>query len=97
MVSIDRYKAVVGGHQDYDMKKLDYQISILKSPLPFKAGLNIDGDIDDLNFDVTKARLKAYATDAEQARIDSLSRDERKRIIQKFYDVSGIEMPEALK
>lgn len=97
VVSIDRYKAVVGGHQDYDMKKLDYQISILKSPLPFKAGLNIDGDIDDLNFDVTKARLKAYATDAEQARIDSLSRDERKRIIQKFYDVSGIEMPEALK
>ena len=45
LVEIDRYKAAVGGEQGLDMN-FNYHISILKSPLPFKAGVNISGNLD---------------------------------------------------
>ena len=37
LLQIDRYKAAVGGTQGLDMN-FNYHISVLKSPLPFKAG-----------------------------------------------------------
>ncbi|MFI3292063.1 MAG: AsmA family protein [Rikenellaceae bacterium] len=61
-MSIDRYTAIIGGSQVIDPTTFDvdydYHISILKSPLPFKAGLDIAGDLVDYNFKITKAKLK---------------------------------------
>ncbi|MFI3295336.1 MAG: AsmA family protein [Rikenellaceae bacterium] len=60
-VTIDRYKAIVGGTQVIDSSyniEFDYNVSIMKSPLPFKAGVDIKGDLDDYEFDVTRAKLK---------------------------------------
>lgn len=42
---IDRYRLGVMGHNDLDMN-LDYHVSVLKSPLPFKFGINIKGPLD---------------------------------------------------
>ena len=61
-VSIDRYKAIVGGDQMLNEQTLDivynYNVSIIKSPLPFKAGVDIFGDLNDYDFNITKAKLK---------------------------------------
>lgn len=38
----DRYKIGVQGYNDFDMN-FDYHIAVLKSPIPFKFGINISG------------------------------------------------------
>lgn len=60
-LAIDRYQAIVGGTQVVDTAyniNFDYNVSIMKSPLPFKAGVDLRGNLDDWDFDVTKAKLK---------------------------------------
>ena len=69
-ISMDRYRAAVGGTQGLDMK-FDYHISILKSPIPFKLGLNISGTLDDMKFKLGKARYKDAVTPAEVHKVDS--------------------------
>ncbi len=70
LLSIDRYTAVIGGSQVIDPVTFNvnynYQISILKSPLPFKAGVDVTGDLEDFKFKVTKAKLKK--TDFDEQR-----------------------------
>ena len=70
LVEIDRYQAAVGGVQNLDMS-FDYHISILKSPLPFKAGLNIRGVPGDMRFGIGRAKYKDAVTPVETRRIDS--------------------------
>ncbi|MBD9178714.1 MAG: hypothetical protein EGP82_05990, partial [Odoribacter splanchnicus] len=55
LVEIDRYKAAVGGEHNIDMT-FKYHISILKSPLPFRAGVDISGNLDKMKFKITKAK-----------------------------------------
>ena len=73
LVEIDRYKAAVGGQNNVDMT-FNYHISILKSPLPFKAGLDISGNLDNLDkikFKVTKAKYKDIFMPSRKAKVDS--------------------------
>lgn len=42
---IDRYRLGVQGHNDFAMN-FDYHIAVLKSPIPFKFGINIKGNPD---------------------------------------------------
>ncbi len=77
-MSIDRYTAIIGGSQVIDPQTFDvdyqYNVSIMKSPLPFKAGVDIKGNLTDFDFKVTKAILKN--TDfVEQRRIYEQYRD----------------------
>ncbi|MFR9602789.1 MAG: AsmA family protein [Rikenellaceae bacterium] len=69
-MSIDRYTAIIGGTQDIDPETFDvdysYNISIIKSPLPFKAGLDVTGNLDDYKYKVTSAKLKK--TDFDEQR-----------------------------
>lgn len=53
---MDRYKFGVRGGNDMGLN-LDYHISVLKSPLPFKFGINIKGTPDDMKIRVGKARI----------------------------------------
>ncbi len=53
---LDRYKLGVQGHNDLNMN-FDYHVAVLKSPLPFKFGINIKGNIDDYKIRLGKARL----------------------------------------
>ena len=57
IVNIDRYKLAVGGIQNLDMT-FEYHITVLQSPLPFKLGIDIKGDIDNFKFKVVKPRYK---------------------------------------
>ncbi len=61
-VDIDRYSAIVGGYQTIDPVSYGidyfYNVSILRSPLPFKAGVDIFGTLDDWDFKISRAKLK---------------------------------------
>lgn len=57
MFDIDRYKLGVMGHNDLAMN-LDYHVSVLKSPVPFKFGINIKGTPDDMKIRLGGAKVK---------------------------------------
>lgn len=65
LVEIDRYRLAVGGVQNLDLT-YDYHVSVLKSPIPFKTGVNIKGNPDDYKISLTKAKYKYYFTDSER-------------------------------
>lgn len=97
VAKMDRYRAVVGGEQDVDMKKLNYHVSILKSPLPFRAGVNILGTPDDIDIDITTAKLRKLADEETQAKYDTMSLSVRAEIVRGTYEMSGLKVPEMFK
>lgn len=83
LVEIDRYRAAIGGRQGLDMS-LDYHISILKSPLPFKAGVNITGTLDKMKFRIGKAKYKDAITPVEIHKVDSTRTHMGEEIVNRF-------------
>lgn len=83
LVEIDRYKAAIGGRQGLDMN-FDYHISILKSPLPFKAGVNITGTPDKMKFRIGKAKYKNAVTPVEIHKVDSTRTNMGEEIVNRF-------------
>ena len=57
MLTMDRYRLGMSGYNDFDMN-YNYHVSILKSPLPFKFGINISGNADDMKIRLGKAKIK---------------------------------------
>lgn len=57
IVNIDRYKLGIMGYNDLDFN-LHYHIAVLKSPIPFKFGINIKGEPDHLKFRLGGAKFK---------------------------------------
>ena len=72
LFDIDRYRLGVMGHNDLAMN-LNYHISVLKSPLPFKFGINIKGNIDDMKIRLGGAKFKEH-TMAERVSIADTTR-----------------------
>ena len=86
VVQIDRYKAAVGGTQGLDMN-FDYHISILKSPVPFKLGLNISGNLDDMKFRLGKTKYKDAVTPVAIRKVDSTRVNMGRNIVRDFEQV----------
>lgn len=61
MLEMDKYRVAVGGENTLDML-FNYHISVLKSPLPFKLGVNVSGTMDDMKVKLGKARYKDEKT-----------------------------------
>lgn len=57
LVDIDRYKLGVMGYNDLDFN-LNYHISVLKSPIPFKFGINIKGTPEHMKIRLGGAKFK---------------------------------------
>ena len=83
LVEIDRYKAAIGGQQGLDMN-FNYHVSILKSPLPFKAGVNITGNLDKMKFRIGKAKYKDAVTPAAVHKVDSTRVNMGNEIVGRF-------------
>lgn len=79
LVEIDRYKAAVGGQHNIDMT-FKYHISILKSPLPFRAGVDISGSLEKMKFRITKAKYKDLFVPSRKTRVDSTQLNLKARI-----------------
>ena len=92
LVEIDRYKAAVGGEQGLDMN-FNSPISILKSPLPFKAGVNISGNLDKMKFRIGKAKYKDAVTPAAVHRVDSTRMNMGTEIVNRFRRVELVRQP----
>ncbi len=86
LVEIDRYRAAVGGQQGLDMN-FNYHISILKSPLPFKAGVNISGNLDKMKFRIGKAKYKDAVTPTAVRQVDSTRVNMGEQIVRRFRRV----------
>ncbi|MFR0835618.1 MAG: hypothetical protein ACLSG8_05160 [Barnesiella sp.] len=74
ILEMDRYKVAVGGVHKLDMS-FNYHISVLKSPIPFKLGINISGTMDKMKFRLGKAKYKeknipSYVTLIDTTRIN---------------------------
>lgn len=55
---IDRYKLGVMGSNDMDLN-FKYHVSVLKSPIPFKFGINISGNPDKMKIRLGGAKVKS--------------------------------------
>lgn len=66
----DRYRIGVQGSSDLAMN-LDYHIAVLKSPLPFKFGINIKGNVDKMKIRLGKARFNEKTGASTVAIVDT--------------------------
>lgn len=57
IMQIDRYQTAISGEQDMDMN-FKYHISVLKSPIPIRLGVNVFGNLDDFDFKIGRAKYK---------------------------------------
>ena len=82
VVTVDRYKVAIGGRHNLDLT-YDYHVSILKSPMPFKAGIDLKGTEEDMDFKVTKAKYKyLFSTkERQQKKADSTLIKQKMEII----------------
>ncbi|AWM12648.1 hypothetical protein DI487_01360 [Flavobacterium sediminis] len=72
LVEVDRYQLAIGGIQNVDLS-YNYHISVLKSQIPFKTGVDVKGIIPNYDISLSKAKYKYYFTDKErlQSKADS--------------------------
>ena len=78
IMKMDRYTTAISGKQDMDMN-FNYHISVLKSPIPMRMGINITGNLDDFKFKIGKALYKdtnipVYSKVIDSTRINLLDR-----------------------
>ena len=83
IVQMDRYRAAVGGTQGLDMN-FKYHISVLKSPVPFKLGVNITGNLDKMKFRIGKAKYKDMVTPVAIRKVDSTRVNLGRSIVSDF-------------
>lgn len=67
---LDRYKLGVQGYNDLNLN-FDYHIAVLKSPLPFKFGINLKGNPDNYKIRLGKARLNERQVAQSVAIVDT--------------------------
>ena len=68
---MDRYRLAVVGNNDMDFN-LDYHVAVLKSPLPFKFGINIKGTPEKMKIRLGKARLNEKSVASKRQLTDSI-------------------------
>lgn len=54
-LDVDRYRFLIGGRHSMDMS-FQYHVDVLKSPIPFNFGVNLDGKPGDFHYRVGKTR-----------------------------------------
>jgi hypothetical protein len=93
IMQMDRYRAAIGGTHNLDMT-FNYHISVLKSPLPFSIGINISGNMDNIDkmkMSIVRPKYKDANTLAYTNVIDSSRLNLRNQInnfIQKGVDAA---------
>ncbi|GEM_PF-3583150 len=88
VLQMDRYKAAISGTQNMNMS-FNYHISVLKSPIPFRIGLNIKGTVEDMKFGIGKCRYKSENVPVYTEVLDSARVNLNKQIRSIF--LNGVE------
>lgn len=100
LLEIDRYKAAVGGTHNLDMT-FNYHISVLKSPVPFKLGVDVTGNLDDFKFKIGKCKYKDTFQPTRSTELDDTKtniREEireaiRKQMMEENPDIAALFTP----
>lgn len=71
VLKIDRYTLAMSGLQNFD-QTFKYHVSVLKSPIPFRFGINIFGNFDDWKYRIGKAQYKNTNVPVFTAQIDTM-------------------------
>lgn len=71
ILGVDRYTLALQGTQRFD-SDFKYHVSVIKSPLPFKFGLNLFGNFSDWKYRVGKARYKNTNIPVFTAQVDTM-------------------------
>ena len=98
LLSIDRYNVAVGGMQHLDMS-FDYHITVLKSPVPFKLGLNISGTPDNMKIRPGKAKYKNMFTVAREKRLEhtiNLRQEMDEKLRQSIENIAGVDLSQPI-
>lgn len=74
ILKVDRYTLGMNGLQQFD-SNFRYHVSVIKSPLPFKFGVNLKGNFDDWSYSLCKARYKStrlpvYTSQVEDVKVN---------------------------
>lgn len=94
MFNIDRYKLGVLGYNDLAMN-FNYHVSVLKSPLPFKFGITVKGNPDDMKVRLGGAKFKEKMV-AERVTIVDTTRVNLLRQIENVFR-RGVDRSSKLK
>lgn len=84
MFDVDRYRLGVLGHNDLDMN-FRYHVSVLKSPIPFKFGINIYGNPDKMHFRFGGAKYKDNMAREKVQIVDTARINLREQINQALH------------
>lgn len=79
MFDIDRYRLGVMGHNDLAMN-LNYHVSVLKSPIPFRFGINLKGTPEKLKVRLGGAKVKADMVGERQ----TIANDTRVNLVEQI-------------
>lgn len=71
IMGVDRYTLALKGVQNFD-QSFKYHISVIKSPLPFKFGVNLWGNFDDWKYRIGKAQYRNTSIPAFTSELDTL-------------------------
>lgn len=94
MFNIDRYKLGVLGYNDMAMN-FNYHVSILDSPIPFKFGVTVHGDVDNMKVKLGRAKFRENMA-AERVAIVDTTRVNLLRQIENVFR-RGIDQSSKLK
>ncbi|MDH6357594.1 AsmA-like C-terminal region-containing protein [Parabacteroides sp. PF5-9] len=91
LLEMDRYRVAVGGTHNLDMT-FNYHVSVLKSPVPFKLGIDVTGNMDDFKYKIVKCKYKdtfkpARSADLNDSRV-SLRQEIRNAIREKIKETA---------
>ena len=89
LMTMDRYCAAISGRQNIDMS-YKYHISVLKSIIPFRFGINIRGDKDKMRFGIGRAKYKSAKLPVYSFIIDNAKMNLRD-FISRIYN-KGVEI-----
>jgi len=79
LIVMDKYKAVVAGRHNFDLS-FNYHISVVDSPLPFKLGVDITGNLDDMEYKLVKCKYAEYYRPVSRQTVENKQLELRKMI-----------------
>ena len=71
ILGIDRYTLGLSGQQGFDTN-FKYHISVIKSPIPFKFGINLKGNFDKWNFRLGRAKYRSTSIPLFTPMVDTM-------------------------
>ncbi len=72
LLNIDRYSIAASGLQGFD-QRFKYHLSALKSPVPFKFGVNLNGSFEDWSWKLGKTKYKSKSIPLFDDQVNSLT------------------------